>query len=69
MSWLGGSRVGAGLEALELLLQLEELYLALDGRHVHIAQVHGDNKGEWARDRSGWIGGLGDTNLIRGPIK
>ena len=39
-SRLGGSGVGAGLEALELLLQLEELYLPLEGHQVEIAQVH-----------------------------
>ena len=36
----GGSGVGAGLEALELVLELVELDLPPHGRHVDIAQVH-----------------------------
>ena len=43
MSWMGGSRVGAGLEALELLLQLVKLDLPLYGDNVDIAQVHREN--------------------------
>ena len=39
-SRLGGVWMDASLETLELLLELVDLYLMLDGHHVHIGQVH-----------------------------
>ena len=39
-SRLGGVWMDASLETLELLLELVDLDLMLDGHHVHIGQVH-----------------------------